>query len=198
MTYCSTLAKMLHRGQLWFTGDQRCRQPVGAEHFAQHPKRREADRVGLLERLRPARYQLQGESSAHGAHGETHSLEKRENPVLEQKGDKGPKMGTIQLVLRRGVVSCLDNDPVDTAAFCLHAQHPMAQLAAVEAGMGLGFISELALNSRPYLKVVKVGIQGMRFRRTFYLAHEQAPLSAIVQAFVRFVAAESPYRGDSA
>lgn len=64
-----------------------------------------------------------------------------------------------------------------------------SQLAAIETGMGVGFVSSLALDSRSSLRLARVTVDGLSFKRTLYLAHERAPLSAIAQAFVRFALA---------
>lgn len=62
-----------------------------------------------------------------------------------------------------------------------------AQLAAIEAGVGLGFVSKLALANRSLPRVVAVEIEGMELRRTLYLAYGRAPLSSAAQALVDFV-----------
>ncbi len=65
-----------------------------------------------------------------------------------------------------------------------------AQLAAIEAGVGLGFVSSLALANRSHVKVIGVEIEGIELKRTLYIAHESAPLSPIAQALVDFVIAQ--------
>ncbi|TAK30431.1 MAG: LysR family transcriptional regulator [Chloroflexota bacterium] len=60
-----------------------------------------------------------------------------------------------------------------------------SQLMAIETGVGLGFVSSLALDSRPSLKLARVTVEGLSLKRTLYLAHERHSLSPIAQAFVR-------------
>ena len=67
-----------------------------------------------------------------------------------------------------------------------------SQLTAIETGIGLGFVSSLALDSRPSLKLVRVAVEGLNFKRTLYLAHERASLSPVAQSFVRFALAQKP------
>ena len=64
-------------------------------------------------------------------------------------------------------------------------------LAAVEAGVGIGFVSRLAIANRPHLKVVEVEIEGIRIKRTLYLGYGNEPLSPAARALVDFIAGQN-------
>lgn len=100
-------------------------------------------------------------------------------PLVEREGGSGTLDSLKRLLAERG-----QRLPEHRVAMVLGTAQ--AQLAAVESGVGLGFVSHLALANRPFGKVVGVKIDGVTLARTLYLAHELAPLSAVAQAFVRF------------
>jgi DNA-binding transcriptional LysR family regulator len=63
-----------------------------------------------------------------------------------------------------------------------------SQLAAIAAGVGVGFVSSLVLNDRVHRNVVGLHIEDINLHRIFYLAHERSPLSPVAKAFVNYVA----------
>ncbi len=71
------------------------------------------------------------------------------------------------------------------------------QLAAIEAGVGLGFVSSLALANRSQLRVKGMSLEGMKIRRTLYLAHENAPLSLAAQTLVDFICEQKDEHGST-
>lgn len=60
-------------------------------------------------------------------------------------------------------------------------------LAAIEAGVGIGFVSRLAIANRPQVKVAEVEIDGIKIKRTLYLAYGSEPLSSAARALVDFI-----------
>lgn len=101
-------------------------------------------------------------------------------PFVEREGGSGTLESLKRLLAGQGLT-------LPEHHVAMIAGTSQAQLAAIEAGVGLGFVSSMVLTSRPNLKVVRIELDGLSFRRTLYLAHERAPLSPIAQAFVRFV-----------
>lgn len=102
-------------------------------------------------------------------------------PLVEREGGSGTLKSLRRLLAEQGL-----RMPEHRVAMVVGTSQ--AQLTAIEAGIGIGFLSSFALASRSPGKVVGVRIEGVSLRRTLYLAHEHAPLSALAQAFVRFVA----------
>lgn len=101
-------------------------------------------------------------------------------PFVEREGGSGTLESLRRLLAQQDLAL-----PAHRVAMVVGTSQAM--LGAVEAGLGIGFVSSLALASRPNMKVVGVAIKGVTLKRTLYLAHEHAPLSPTAQAFVRFV-----------
>lgn len=101
-------------------------------------------------------------------------------PLIEREGGSGTLESLRRLLAQRGL-----RLPDHRVAMVVGTSQ--AQLAAIEAGLGLGFVSRLALANRPNLRVAVVQIEGLSLRRTLYVAHEEAPISPIAQAIIRFV-----------
>ncbi|MCL5961844.1 MAG: LysR family transcriptional regulator [Chloroflexi bacterium] len=101
-------------------------------------------------------------------------------PLVEREGGSGTLESLRRLLMQQG-----QRLPEYRVAMVVGTSQ--AQLAAIEAGVGLGFVSSLALTNRSNLKATAVEIEGVKLTRTLYLAHEHAPLSAVAQTFVRFV-----------
>jgi DNA-binding transcriptional LysR family regulator len=98
---------------------------------------------------------------------------------VEREGGSGTLGSLRQLLVQQGL-------EMPEHRVAMVAGTSQAQLTAIEAGLGLGFVSSLALSSRSYLKVTSIEIKGVTLRRTLYLAHEQGTLSPVAQAFVKF------------
>lgn len=100
-------------------------------------------------------------------------------PLVEREGGSGTLGSLRRLLSEQGLEL-----PAHRVVMVVGTSQ--AQLTAIEAGVGLGFVSSLALSSRSSLKVASVQINGVKLRRTLYLAHEQGTLSTTAQAFVGF------------
>lgn len=105
-------------------------------------------------------------------------------PLVEREDGSGTIDSLRRLLARQG-----RSLPEHHVAMVVSSSQ--ALLSAVEAEIGLGFVSSLALSSRPNAAVSAISIRGVRLRRTLYMAHEHAPLSAIAQAFVKFALEQS-------
>ncbi|MBI2955177.1 MAG: LysR family transcriptional regulator [Chloroflexi bacterium] len=101
-------------------------------------------------------------------------------PIVEREGGSGT-LGSLKRILAQRGVSLPEH------RVAMVAGTSQAQLAAIEAGVGVGFVSGLALASRSASKLAGVEIEGVRLRRTLYLAHDRAPLLPIAQALVDLV-----------
>ncbi len=62
-----------------------------------------------------------------------------------------------------------------------------AQAAAIEAGVGVGFVSSLALANRASGKLTCVGLERLHLKRALYLAYAPGSLSPVAEGFVQFV-----------
>jgi DNA-binding transcriptional LysR family regulator len=102
-------------------------------------------------------------------------------PMIEREEGSGTRRSLLRL-LKTQEVQLPQNEVVMT----MGTTH--AQLAAIEAGIGIGFLSNLALRDRANRNVVGIRIEGLELSRTLYLAHAQTPLSAVAKAFISFVA----------
>ncbi len=101
-------------------------------------------------------------------------------PLVEREGGSGTLGSLKRLLADQGL-----RMPEHRVAML--AGSSQTQLAAIEAGVGVGFVSSLAVESRPRDRVCTMRIEGATLNRPLYVAHERAPLSPIAQAFVRFV-----------
>lgn len=101
-------------------------------------------------------------------------------PFVEREGGSGTLESLKRLLAQHGLA-------LPEHQVAMIAGTSQTQLAAIEAGAGLGFVSNLALASRLHPRVVRVEIDGLRFKRTLYMAYENASLSAVGQAFIGFV-----------
>lgn len=102
-------------------------------------------------------------------------------PFVEREGGSGTLESLKRLLEQQGL-------RLPEHRVAMVAGTSQAQLAAIEAGVGIGFVSSLVLSSRAQSRVVRVGINGVELKRTLYLAHENAHLSPITGAFVQFAA----------
>ncbi|MCL5265317.1 MAG: LysR family transcriptional regulator [Chloroflexi bacterium] len=101
-------------------------------------------------------------------------------PFVEREGGSGTLESLKRLLAQQGM-----RLPEHRVAMVAGTSQTL--LAAIGAGVGIGFVSSLALDSRTRSKVAVVEIDGIKLKRTLYLAHEHGHLSAIAQAFVKFV-----------
>lgn len=99
---------------------------------------------------------------------------------VEREGGSGTLESLKRLLSERGL-TMPDHQVVITAGTS------QTQLAAIEAGAGLGFVSSMALDSREHPRVVRVALRGLSFRRTLYLACDPSSVTAVGSEFVRFV-----------
>lgn len=69
-----------------------------------------------------------------------------------------------------------------------------AVISAVEAGIGIAFVSNLAINKSLTLRLVKVvGIEGLRLRRNFYCIYRKERIvSRLLKEFIAFVESRIP------
>lgn len=69
-----------------------------------------------------------------------------------------------------------------------------AVISAVEAGIGIAFVSNLAINKSLTLRLVKVvGIKGLRLRRNFYCIYRKERIvSRLLKEFIAFVESRIP------
>ncbi|MBC8511955.1 MAG: LysR family transcriptional regulator [Dehalococcoidia bacterium] len=69
-----------------------------------------------------------------------------------------------------------------------------AVISAVEAGIGIAFVSNLAINKSLTLRLVKVvGIEGLRLRRNFYCIYRKERIvSRLLEEFIAFVESRIP------
>lgn len=69
-----------------------------------------------------------------------------------------------------------------------------AVISAVEAGIGIAFVSNLAINKSLTLRLVKVvGIEGLRLRRNFYCIYRKERIvSRLLKEFIAFVKSRIP------
>jgi len=69
-----------------------------------------------------------------------------------------------------------------------------AVISAVEAGIGIAFVSNLAINKSLTLRLVKVvGVEGLRLRRNFYCIYRKERIvSRLLKEFIAFVESRIP------
>jgi len=69
-----------------------------------------------------------------------------------------------------------------------------AVISAVEAGIGIAFVSNLAINKSLTLRLVKVvGIEGLRLKRNFYCIYRKERIvSRLLKEFIAFVESRIP------
>lgn len=69
-----------------------------------------------------------------------------------------------------------------------------AVISAVEAGIGIAFVSNLAINKSLTLRLIKVvGIEGLRLRRNFYCIYRKERIvSRLLKEFIAFVESRIP------
>jgi DNA-binding transcriptional LysR family regulator len=101
--------------------------------------------------------------------------------VIEREEGAGPRNRLIEAISEAGTQL-----PEYHVAMVMGSSE--SQLAAIEAGVGVGFLSSLALRDRTNRNVIGIHVDGLDLSRTFYLAHERTPLSGVAKAFVSFVA----------
>ncbi len=101
-------------------------------------------------------------------------------PFVEREGGSGTLESLKRLLSSQGL-------SLPEHQVTIIAGTSQTQLAAIEAGAGLGFVSSLALADRDHPRVARIGLRGLAFRRTLYLAYEPASLSPVAREFALFV-----------
>lgn len=104
-----------------------------------------------------------------------------EGQPFVERGEGSGTLGSLRRILAQHGLSL----PQHTVAWL--AGTSQIQLAAIEAGAGLGFLSSLALANRLDTRVIGVEIEGIKLKRTLYLAYLNQPLTPAAQALVDFV-----------
>jgi DNA-binding transcriptional LysR family regulator len=107
-------------------------------------------------------------------------------PMIEREEGSGSRQSLIRRLGEQG-----EQLPEYEAVMVMGTSQ--AQLAAIEAGVGIGFLSSLALRDRKNRSVVALKIEGLELSRTLYLAHKQTTLSTVAEAFVSFVTEACEY-----
>lgn len=104
---------------------------------------------------------------------------------LIERADGSGKFGSLKRNLaRRGI-----HIPEHRVVMAVGSSQ--AHLAAIEAGVGIGFVSRLAIANRPQVKVAEVEIDGIKIKRTLYLGYGNETLSPAARALVNFIAGQN-------
>ena len=101
-------------------------------------------------------------------------------PLVEREGGSGTLDSLRRLLEQQGL-------RMPEHQVTMVAGSTQAQLAAIEAGVGLGFVSSLALANQAHRGVFGVRIEEVSLKRALYLAYVPSSLSPVAESFVQSV-----------
>ncbi len=110
----------------------------------------------------------------------------RDQPLIEREGGSGTAACVVRALAERG----LESPPVRTV---MSLGSSAAIVSAAERGLGMGWVSSLALSCRSKRRVAAVRLRGLPIRRVLSLVDDprRSP-SLVAEAFSEWVAAWQP------